>query len=82
MDEQMENLLVGMADAGCSEEEIKGAERLMKDDSFEDLTRYLKRCRAILLDRMHESQKRVDRMDYLIRQTEKTQQNKERMARP
>ena len=75
MSEQIENLLVGMADAGCSEDEIKGAERLMNDERFDDLTKHLKRCRATLLDRMHESQKRVDCMDHLIRQTEKTQQN-------
>ncbi len=64
-----EYLLAGMADAGCSKEEIDGAKRLM--DSPEELTRHLKRCRAELLEKMHESQKRVDRIDYLIRQTER-----------
>ncbi len=70
MSEQFENLLVGMADAGCTEEAVEGARRLIEAGRFEELNRHLKRCRTILLDRMHESQKRVDCMDYLIRQTE------------
>ena len=78
MGEPTNELLTGMADAGCTEEEIKGAERLLKAGSPEDLTKHLRRCRAALLDKMHESQQRVDRMDRLIRQTEKT----ERTARP
>ncbi len=71
MNETLNRLLVGMADTGCTKEEIKGAERLLETDNFEELTKYLRRCRAGLLDEMHESQKRVDRMDYLIRQAEK-----------
>ncbi len=71
MSEQTENLLTGMADAGCKAEEIEKAERILQTGNLVELTRFLKQCRSILLDRMHESQKRVDLMDYLIRQTEK-----------
>lgn len=81
MREQFENLLVGMANAGCTQEEIKGAERFVKAESYEELTKHLRKCRASLLDSMHESQKRVDCMDYLICQIEKSLKNKERMAR-
>ncbi len=73
MNEQFKNLLAGMADAGCSEEEIQGAGRLIEARSMEELVKHLKRCRAVLLDRMHESQKRVDCMDYLIRQVAELQ---------
>ena len=71
MSEQTENLLAGMADAGCKEEEIEKAGRILQTGSLSELTRFLKQCRCRLLDRMHESQKRVDLMDYLIRKTEK-----------
>ena len=71
MNEQWENLLIGLADAGCTGEDIKRAERFIKTGSFEELNKHLRRCRAALLDDMHKSQKRVDRMDYLIRQAEK-----------
>ena len=71
MSEQTENLLMGMADAGCKTEEIEKAERILQTGDLGELTRFLKQCRCDLLDRMHESQKRVDCMDYLIRQIEK-----------
>ena len=71
MSEQTESLLTGMADAGCKAEEIEKAERILQAGNLSELTRFLRQCRCGLLDRMHESQKRVDCMDYLIRQTEK-----------
>lgn len=72
MNERWDRLLVGLADAGCTREEIQGARRLLETDRSAELTRYLRRCRANRMDEMHESQKKVDRMDYLIRQAEKT----------
>ena len=71
MSEQTKSLLTGMSDAGCKAEEIEKAERILQAGSLSELTRFLKQCRCGLLDRMHESQKRVDLMDYLIRKTEK-----------
>ncbi len=71
MSEQTENLLTGMADAGCTKEEIKRVGCFLKAGSFNELTKFLKQCRCALMEQMHESQKRVDRMDYLIRQSEK-----------
>ena len=35
------------------------------------LTDEQKKCRCGLIDEMHESQRKVDRMDYLIRKAEK-----------
>ena len=71
MSEQAESLLAGMADAGCTADEINKAERILQSGDLSELTRFFKQCRCGLLDKMHESQKRVDLMDYLIRQTEK-----------
>ena len=71
MSEQTENLLTGMADAGCTKEEIQRAGCFLNAGSFNELTKLLKQCRCALIEQMHESQNRVDRMDYLIRQTEK-----------
>lgn len=71
MKEQLNRLLEGMADAGCSREEIQEAQRLAKTGDGAALKRHLRKCRCSLLDEMHESQKRVDCMDYLIRQVEK-----------
>ena len=37
----------------------------------EDLIRYLRVKRCGLIEELHESQKKIDRFDYMIRQTEK-----------
>ena len=71
MKEQLERLLEGMADAGCSREEIQEAKRLADLGDGAALKRHLRKCRCGLVDEMHESQKRVDCIDYLIRQAEK-----------
>jgi hypothetical protein len=50
----------------------KGAAWLMEAGKTDELIRHLRRCRCELVDAMHESRRRVDRMDTLIRQAEKT----------
>ena len=70
MNKQTESLLAGMADAGCTAEEIGKAERILQAGSLFEFTNFLKQCRCGLLEQMHESQKRVDLMDYLIRRAE------------
>ena len=77
MDGTERGLTAEMADAGCSDEQIAVAENLLACGMDEELRRHLKRCRSALLLDMHESQRRVDRMDDLIRQTEKTLKNTE-----
>ena len=48
------------------------AARLLQNEQTDALIRHLRLCRCELMEQLHESQKRVDCMDYLIRQTEKT----------
>ena len=43
MSEQFENLLVGMADAGCTETEIKGAEQIIRSGRLDELKKHLKK---------------------------------------
>ena len=60
-----------MADAGCSETVIQRAERLFRYGSSEDLIRCLRSCRCDALEAIHEKQKRLDRLDMLIRETKR-----------
>jgi len=71
MDKKLDSLLLGMKDAGCGSAEIKEAERLFEAGSMGELRTHLRRCRSELVEEMHESQKRVDRIDWLIRETGK-----------
>ena len=76
MNVQKENLVIALSDAGFRQEDIETAERLWEAGRARDLIRHLRLCRCELMDILHESQKRVDRVDTLIRQTEKTMETK------
>lgn len=71
MNEQLNNVLVGMADAGCTQGNIEAAEKLIEAKQFDKLIKHLKCCRCALMDKLHKSQLQVDRMDFIIRQAEK-----------
>ena len=64
-----------MADAlmsiGIGNVQTETVRRLFESGQTDELVRHLKKCRCSLLDEMHESQKKVDRMDYLIPRIEK-----------
>ena len=60
-----------LTDVGCRDDQKREARSLYESGQTDDLLRYLKKCRCGLMEEMHESQKKVDRMDYLIRKTEK-----------
>ena len=76
MNVQKENLVIALSDSGFKQEVIEKAERLWEAGRARDLIRHLRLCRCELMDILHESQKRVDRVDTLIRQTEKTMETK------
>ena len=58
-----------MEDAGMSHEAVTKAIELYQRDARDELVRFLRLQRCELVEEMHESQRRVDRMDYLIRQS-------------
>lgn len=64
-------LTVCLVDAGFDGDTVSEAVRLYKTGSKDDLKQYLRSKRCDLIEQMHESQKRIDRVDYVIRQTEK-----------
>ena len=69
MNERLEDLTTALSDAGCGSDAIDKAKRLWAAGRTEDLIRHLRMCRCELMDDLHECQKRVDCLDYLIRQT-------------
>ena len=58
-----------MEDAGMSHEAVTKAIELYQRDARDELVRFLRLQRCELVEEMHENQRRVDRMDYLIRQS-------------
>ena len=68
MNEGLEKILINLTDAGCGSEELEKAEQLYEAGDMQALIRYFRKCRC---SRMEELRK-VDCLDFLIRQTAKT----------
>ena len=68
---EMKAMLDNLTDAGCGKRDTEIAEKLYESGQKDELIRFFKKCRCTLVDEMHESQRKVDRMDYLIRRAEK-----------
>ena len=60
-----------LADAGFDGDTVNEAVSLYKNCEKSDLKRFLRSKRCDLIEQMHESQKKIDRFDYVIRQTDK-----------
>ena len=71
---ELENILMNLSDAGCGDEETKKAVQLYSTGDREALIRFFRKCRCSKMEELHESQRKVDCLDYLIRQTAKTAQ--------
>ena len=71
MEMELKAMLDNLADAGCTKHDAEIAEELYKNGQADELVRFLRKCRCCLVDEMHESQRRVDRIDIMIRQVEK-----------
>ena len=69
--EELERILTNLKDAGCGSEELRKAEQLYEAGDAEALIRYFRLCRCTRMEELHESQRRVDCLDYLIRSTAK-----------
>lgn len=66
-----ETLIRDLFDAGCTMETAERIEKLCKAGSCCEALQEMKMQRCALVEQMHESQRKVDRMDFLIRNQEK-----------
>ena len=74
MNEELEKILTNLSDAGCGSEELQKAKQLYKTGDTQALIQYFRKCRCNRMEELHESQRKVDCLDFLIRQTAKTLQ--------
>ena len=74
MKAELEKILINLSDAGCGSEELEKARKLYEVGDTEALIRHFRRCRCSRMEELHESQRKVDCLDFLIRQTAKTNQ--------
>ena len=64
-------LIENLTDNGCSKEGVSRAKALYEAKDMDGLIKHLRKYRCDLVEEMHDSQRKVDRMDYLIRQVQK-----------
>ncbi len=69
-------LLRNLKDAGCDETTIDRYFRLRKEGRVKEQYRLLSMQRALLLDRVHVSQRMVDCLDYLVYEMKKEESKK------
>ena len=69
-DMEMEKIIEAMQAAGCSDTDTERVRNMHKSGLDEEVIHCLRKCRCSLMDDLRESQRRVDRMDRLIRMTE------------
>ena len=74
MKEELEKILTNLRDAGCGSGEVEKAKQLYESGDAKALLRYFRKCRCLRMEELHESQRKVDCLDFLIRQTAKTLQ--------
>lgn len=60
-----------LLDAGCSSDTVQTCMVLVQQKNMPELMRILARHRQALLDTVHQNEKRIDCLDYLIYRLEK-----------
>ena len=66
-----EKILENLSDMGCDDKQICFMKKMYEEGDTDIFLRELWKCRCHLMDELHESQKKVDNMDFLIRQIQK-----------
>ena len=61
--------------AGCTEEDTETIIELIQCNHNDEALQKMKRCRCNLLDEYHESGRKIDRMDQMIRYIEKNRED-------
>lgn len=64
-------ILENLSDMCCDDKQIDFMKKMYEEGDTDTLLRDLRKCRCHLMDELHESQKKVDNMDFLIRQIQK-----------
>ena len=63
----VERLIANMIAAGCSTSDTERVRKMHEAGMDREILTCLRRCRCDLMDELHETQRKVDRMDQIIR---------------
>ena len=68
---EIKGLKQNLSDAGCPDEVAKDIIKMCEAGNTEGALHLMKKDRCRLIQELHESGRKVDRLDFLIRSTEK-----------
>ena len=74
---ELKTLIDNLTDNGCRANDVARARVLYECGETDALIKHLRKCRCDLVEKMHDSQRKVDRMDCLIRQAKKEKKKEE-----
>jgi transcription initiation factor TFIIIB Brf1 subunit/transcription initiation factor TFIIB len=77
MSEYSETLKTCLSDTGVRQDLIEQAMQLYRSGQEDELVRFLKMQRCEMVEDMHKCQRKLDRIDFLIRQTKNNNHRKE-----
>ena len=66
-----DTIIQNLKDAGCDEDKIIAFIKDIREEKISDGLKLLSTHRRLLLDHLHEDQKQIDCLDYLVYQLEK-----------
>ena len=69
-DTELEKILKAMQEAGCSGKDTERVRNMHNAGLDDEIIHCLRKCICALMEDLRDSQRRVDRMDRLIRMTE------------
>ena len=75
--DRVKELTESLMDAGCSMEETQEIVGMYLTDDFRGVEKLISICRRRQLDRMHDSQMCIDRLDYMSYRLLEAQKKKE-----
>lgn len=64
---EIELIIENMRTAGCSDDDVSRVAAMHEAGMEHEIMKCLRKCRCDLMEELHETQKRVDRIDHLIR---------------
>lgn len=67
----IEQMKISLADAGCSNSEAREIIRMCENGSMKNALHLMRKNRCVLMDELHESGRKVDCLDFLMRRMEK-----------
>lgn len=67
-----------LIDAGCSEDEAKRCLSFAQDGQWEQLCRELRKQKAVLLSALHQSERQIDCLDFLVYEINKNTKSTDR----